>query len=170
MLPLAPQDGARFVELAPDPTGSGPRRTLSRRAATVYEALRKAVAFKPLAASPPPWLPNDPHQGSISRPQWNDWFGADSGLLDATIIGALSAQLSRSRSRPAMSASRRLRPCGRDRKLGSHPKGGNSLKSRQEIGTRSDAEGSISIQKGQPFDIKALFSFLPPTGIGQSGV
>jgi hypothetical protein len=35
-------------------------------------------------------------------------------------------------------------------KLGGHPNGGNSLKSPQEIRTRSDAHGSISIQEGQP--------------------
>jgi hypothetical protein len=35
-------------------------------------------------------------------------------------------------------------------KLGGHPNGGNSLKSPQEIRTRSDAHGSINIQEGQP--------------------
>jgi hypothetical protein len=34
--------------------------------------------------------------------------------------------------------------------LGGQPKGGNSLKSLQEIRTRSDAHGSISTQEGQP--------------------
>jgi Putative glutamine amidotransferase len=34
--------------------------------------------------------------------------------------------------------------------LGGHPKGGNSLKSLQEITTRSDTHGSISIQEGRP--------------------
>jgi hypothetical protein len=38
-------------------------------------------------------------------------------------------------------------------KLGGHPKGGNSLKSPQEIRTRSDAHGSANIQEGQPLDI-----------------
>ena len=69
----------------------------------------------------------------------------------ATSVGRLSAQSGRPSPRSAMSASRRLRPsAARDRKIRSHPKGGNSLKSLQEIRTRSHAHRSISIQEGQP--------------------
>jgi hypothetical protein len=37
--------------------------------------------------------------------------------------------------------------------LGREPQGPNSLKSPQEIRTRSDAHGSKNIQEGRPFDI-----------------
>ena len=43
--------------------------------------------------------------------------------------------------------------CAATEQLGSHPKGENSLKNPQEIRTRSDAHGSISIQEGQPYKL-----------------
>jgi hypothetical protein len=42
--------------------------------------------------------------------------------------------------------------------LGGQPKGGNSLKSLQEIRTRRDAHGSISIQEGQPVLLYVMIS------------
>ena len=58
-------------------------------------------------------------------------------------------------------------------KLGGHPKGGNSLKSLQEIRTLSDAHGSISIQEGQPAISKAFGSdralVIPPLGSRRAG-
>src|SRR5271157_3245160 len=41
---------------------------------------------------------------------WNGGYGADSGPSEATLVGALTAQLKRSRSRSATSALRRIRP------------------------------------------------------------
>jgi hypothetical protein len=54
-------------------------------------------------------------------------------------------------------------------KLGGHPKGGNSLKSPQEIRTRSDAHGSINIQEGQPIDFVSVLVRLGGAGMIRFG-
>jgi hypothetical protein len=88
----------------------------------------------------------------VSRSQWNGGFSADSGPSRGHRRRRTFRPIEASRSGSATSARRRLRPsAARDRKLlGGDPNVGNSLKSPQEIRTRSDAHGSINIQEGQP--------------------
>src|ERR1700722_17871413 len=77
-------------------------------------------------------------------------------LPEATVVGALSAQLSRPRMRSATSALRRLRPsAARDPMIRQPPE---VQKFPQEPAGNQDSERctySISIQEGQPFTHEA---------------
>jgi hypothetical protein len=74
--------------------------------------------------------------------------------LEATRVGTLSAQLSRPRTRatPSAEAPTPAVYLRVTEKLGGHPKGGNSLKSLQEIRTRSrqvDPNARAGVTDGQ---------------------
>jgi hypothetical protein len=71
------------------------------------------LGFRPwqhFAQLPEPRLEAPPAVKPISRSQWNAGFGTDSGPSRGDLVGALPAQLRRSRPRTATGALRRLLP------------------------------------------------------------